>query len=125
MTKLATRAEVDRACAFMVAQLANGPIDWECKPWKAKRSDSQNRYLWGVVYPAFLSRLEGWIADDVHTYLLGECYGWERIEGMGGVRMKPLRRSSRMNKLEFAEYVEFCIRKGAEHGVFVPSPEEM
>lgn len=119
--KLATETERSRWIAFVQAQPL--PVDVECKPWKAKRSDEANRYLWGVVYAAFTSRLEGWTAEDVHEYLLGECYGWERIEGMGRIRLKPIRRSSRMNKTEFAEYVEFCIRKGAEHGVFVPMAE--
>lgn len=120
--KLTTAAERTRWVAFVLEQPL--PLAVECKPWKAKRSDSANRYLWGVVYAAFLEHLEGWAAEDVHEYLLGEWAGWETIEGMGRKRMKPLRRSSRLNKAEFAEYVEFCIRKGAEHGVFVPSPEE-
>ena len=121
--KLSTPAERDRWLAFVVAQPL--PLDVSAKPYKSKRSTEQNAYLWGVVYAAFTERLEGWSAEDVHEYLLGECYGWERIEGLGRVRLKPIRRSSRMNKAEFSEYVDFCIRKGAEHGVFVPLPDEM
>lgn len=116
--KLATAAERDRWLAFVAQQAL--PLEVECKPWKARRSGEQNAYLWGVVYPAFTASLPGWDAEDVHEYLLGECYGWERIEGMGRARLRPIRRSSRMNKKEFAEYVDFCMRKGAEHGVFVP-----
>jgi len=119
--KLATESERTRWLAFVQAQAL--PLDVESKPYKAKRSSEQNAYLWGVVYPAFCAALPGWDAEDVHEYLLGEHFGWERIEGMGRARLKPLRRSSRLNKAEFAAYVDFCQRKGAEHGVFVPSPE--
>lgn len=102
------------------------------KAWKVevaqhakRRSDVQNAYLWGVVYPAFTSVLPGWDAEDVHEYLLGEHFGWERIEGMGRVRLKPVRRSSKLSVTEFADYVDFCQRKGAEHGIYVPDPDRL
>lgn len=101
------------------------------KAWKIevaqhakRRSDVQNAYLWGVVYPAFTRVLPGWDAEDVHEYLLGEHFGWERIEGMGRVRLKPVRRSSKLSTVEFMDYVDFCQRKGAEHGIFVPDPDQ-
>ena len=97
----------------------------EIKQHAKRRSDQQNRYLWGVVYPAFLRMLDGWDAEDVHEYLLGECFGWERIEGMGRARLKPLKRSSKLTTQEFADYTAFCQRKGAEHGVFVPDPDPL
>lgn len=95
----------------------------EIKPYRKRRTNDQNAYLWGVVYPAFTDVLEGWESQDVHEYLLGEHFGWERIEGMGRARIKPVRRSSKLDKSEFAEFVDFCIRKGAEHGILVPEPE--
>ena len=116
--KLATAAERDRWLAFVAAQPL--PLEVSAKPWKPKRSNEANAYLWGVVYKAFTDVLDGWDAEDVHEYLLGECFGWDQITGMGRVRLKPVKRSSRMTKKEFADYVDFCIRKGAEHGVFVP-----
>lgn len=118
--KLATETERSRWLAFVASQPL--PLDVSCKPFRAARSSEQNRYLWGAVYPAFLAVLPGWDAEDVHEYLLGEHFGWERLTGMGRVRMKPIRRSSRLNKAEFAAYVDFCQRKGSEHGVFVPDP---
>src|SRR5690606_16923053 len=95
----------------------------EIKRYARRRSDQQNRYLWGVVYPAFLRVLPGWEAGDVHEYLLGEHFGWERLEGMGRTRLKPIKRSSKLTKAEFSEYTEFCQRKGAEHGVYIPDPD--
>lgn len=118
------RTEKERANWLTFFNAQPLPLEVEAKPYKPRRNDQQNRYLWGVVYAAFLQKLEGWDAEDVHEYLLGEHFGWETIEGMGRKRMKPLRRSSKLNKQDFAAYVDFCIRKGAEYGVYVPSPEE-
>ena len=102
----------------------------DSKAWKVeiaqyarRRSDEQNRYLWGVVYPAFEQALEGWDKEDIHEFLLGEKFGWTRLEGMGRPKVKPLKRSSKLTKAEFADYVDFCQRKGAEHGIYVPDPE--
>jgi hypothetical protein len=93
---------------------------------KPKRSDPQNRYLWGVVYPTILQagRLDGWTADDLHDYLLGEHFGWELVEGFGKKRQRPVRRSSKLNKQEFMDYVAFIQQRMAEHGIYVPDPNE-
>ena len=112
--------------------LLNLPID---KAWKVtvsehkqRRSEQQSRYLWGVVYPAVLEgggeSLAGWTADDLHEYFLGEHFGWETLEGMGRKRLRPLRRSSKLTKMEFSDYVAFIQRKAAEFGVYVPDPNE-
>lgn len=90
---------------------------------KPKRSEQQNRYLWGVVYAEIAKHLPGWHVDDVHEYMLGEWSGWETLEGMGRKRLRPIRRSSRLNKQEFADYISFIQQKAAEHGVFIPDPQ--
>jgi hypothetical protein len=90
---------------------------------KPRRSEQQNRYLWGVCYAELCKHLPGWDAEDVHEYMLGEWSGWEALEGLGRKRLRPLRRSSRLNKQEFADFVDFIQRKAAEHGVFIPDPQ--
>lgn len=92
---------------------------------KPKRSDQQNRYLWGVCYKTILDsgHLQGWDSEDLHEYLLGEHFGWEVIEGFGKRRLKPLRRSSALNKMEFRDYVDFIQRKMADLGIFIPDAE--
>jgi hypothetical protein len=101
------------------------------KTWKVEigeheqtRSNEQNRYLWGVVYPIILASLPGWDADDVHEYFLGEHYGWETLEGLGRKRLKPLRRSSKLSTKEFKEHCAFIQRAMAERGVDIPDPNE-
>lgn len=90
---------------------------------KAKRSEQQNRYLWGVCYAELCRVLPGWDAEDVHEYMLGEWSGWETLSGFGKKRLRPLRRSSRLNKQEFADFVAFIQKRAAEHGVFIPDPD--
>ena len=109
----------------------SGEVSWdiEVHEHKAKRSDSQNRYLWGVVYPAILSAggntLSGWRAEDLHEYLLGEHFGWEVVEGFGKKRQRPIRRSSKLTTLEFMDFVAFIQQRMAEHGVYVADPNEV
>ena len=89
---------------------------------KSLRSHNQNRFLWGVCYPAFLKYLEGWESEDIHEYMLGEHFGWEVVEGFGKKRQRPIRRSSKLSKAEFADFVAFIQRKGAELGIFIEDP---
>ena len=107
--------------------LENLPMD---KAWRVEicehvqiRTNQQNRYLWGVCYETLCKVLPGWEANDVHEYMLGECFGWETVAGWGRKRMRPLKRSSRLDKFEFVEFVGFIQRTAAEHGVFIPDPD--
>lgn len=92
--------------------------------WKRTRSNEQNAYLWGVVYETILPHLPGWDANDLHEFFLGEHYGWTTLEGLGRKRLKPLRRSSKLTTVEFADHVAFIQRAMAEKGIYVPDPNE-
>lgn len=104
-----------------VCSLCGQPV----KDKRPRRSHEQNRYLWGAVYPAILKHLPGWDAEDVHEYCLGEWSGWETVEGFGRKRLRPIRRSSRLSKTEFADYVGHIQRTMAEKGIDIPDPGEM
>lgn len=91
---------------------------------KQTRSNEQNAYLWGVVYPLIVQHLPGWDADDVHEYFLGEHYGWQTLDGLDRKRLRPLRRSSKLSTKEFKEHCEFIQRAMAERGVDIPDPNE-
>lgn len=97
------------------------------EPAKGTRSLAQNAYLWGVCYTTILAsgklELEGWRKEDLHEYFLGEHFGWETIEGFGRKRMRPLNRSSNLNKMDFVDYVAFIQQKMAEIGIVIPDPE--
>jgi hypothetical protein len=94
--------------------------------FKPKRSDQQNAFLWGVVYPSILEgggeTLRGWTTTDLHEYFLIEAFGSEVIEGFGRKRHKPIRRSSKLTKQEFTDYLAMIEAKCAELGIHIPEP---
>ena len=121
----ANRTNADHAIGF----IGNLPRDkaWtvEVSEYRPRRSIDQNNYLWGICYRTILDsglRDAGWTADDVHEYLLGEHFGWETIEGMGRKRLRPMRRSSTLNKQEFTDFIAFIHRTMAEKGIYIEEP---
>lgn len=116
--------DLSRLVAYASALLRDKSIKVTVAEHRNTRSDQQNRYLWGIVYPAILKHLPGWDADDLHEFCLGEWSGWEILEGLGRKRMKPLRRSSRLTTVEFMEFVDHIQRTMAERGIYVPDPNE-
>ena len=101
---------------YVLAKIANQktPFRVEVKGGN-KRTLSQNAYLWGVCYGTILEYgdLDGWRRKDLHEYFLGEHFGWETLEGFGRKRMRPINRSSTLNKQEFSDYVAFIQEKAA------------
>lgn len=95
------------------------------EPYKPRRSDNQNRYLWGVVYPTIIEKaqLEGWDKDDLHEFFLIDHFGSEVIEGFGRKRHKPLKRSAKLSTTEFMDYIAHIQRFAAERGIVIPDPE--
>lgn len=94
---------------------------------KSRRSNDQNALLW-ALYDDVLKQggeaLGGWSRDDLHEYCLGEHFGWDEHKAFGRTRLKPKRRSSRLTKMEFSEFVEFIVRRMAEHGIVLQLPGE-
>lgn len=115
----------DNLHQFVLSALPGKRLKVTVEEYRKRRSDDQNRFLWGLVYPTILQSgsLEGWTAEDLHEYFLGEVYGWQTIEGFGRKRIKPIRRSSKMTTVEFAEFIAEIQRRMAEFGVFIADPE--
>ena len=66
--------------------------DWsiEIKQWREKRSRAQDAYYWAaIVHPVALDT--GNENEDIHQWLLGECFGWEEHNVMGNRRKRPVR----------------------------------
>lgn len=113
----------DRLRAFVMSALPGKRLRVEVGEFRKRRSDDQNRYLWGVCYAA-LRDATGQPSDDWHEYMLGEWAGWEEVQLFGRKRLRPLRRSSKLSTVEFAEYVAFIQQRAAENGVYIPDPGE-
>jgi hypothetical protein len=95
----------------------------EISLYRKRRSDAQNRYLWGIAYKA-LKDATGQPADDWHEYFLGEHFGWEAVEMFGKKKLRPLNRSSKLTTMEFMDFVDFIQMRAAEHNVYIPDPNE-
>lgn len=128
MKRIFPKGTTAAAIASAVAAVITEDQSWQVtvEPFKRPRTNQQNAYLWGVVYPTVIEAggetLRGWTAEDLHEYFLGEIYGWEVLAGMGRKRMKPVKRSSRMTKIEFMDYLEQISQRCAELGIIIPEP---
>lgn len=93
----------------------------------ALRTVSQNRLLW-AIYQDILRQggenMAGWTRDDLHEFFLMNHFGHETKILFGRRRLVPLKRSSRLNKQEFSDFVESILRFMAERGVYIRDPEE-
>lgn len=122
-----TPEQMATAAARMVQGLSSDRA-WciEVLEWKKPRTDQQNRFLWGVCYPAILEgggeALAGWTRDDIHEYMTGEWGGWQTLEGFGRERMRPIKRSSKLTKQEFSDYLLFLETRCADMGIAIPEP---
>lgn len=92
---------------------------------KARRSSSQNATLW-MVYEQILERggeaMRGFTKDDLHEFFLLDHFGGEPHELFGRKRLKPHRRSSRLTKTEFADFLDHIVRFMAERSVVLDMP---
>ena len=99
----------------------------EISEHKAKRSDSQNRFLWSI-YTEILEKggedMGGWTKQDLHDFFLINHFGSETKNMFGRKRLVALRTSSNLSKMEFVDYVDSILRFMAQRGVYIRSPEE-
>jgi hypothetical protein len=122
------RADASRATRFLDSLPADKAWAVEVREHKPRRTDQQNRFLWGVCYATILREggeaLGGWTADDLHEHYLAKHFGTETLELAGSVYERPLRRSSRLNKQDFADFVAFIQREAAGMGIYIKDPDE-
>ena len=130
MTTFILRRNTDRnptiakVAAFL--EVLGDRCDWGVTvgPYRRKRSDQQNRMLWGIAYKT-LADATGNDPDDLHEFFLGDHFGWEVRTVMGQQRRVPKRRSSGLTTGEFSDYYAFIQRRAAEVGYYVPDPGEI
>lgn len=124
------RIEEDKARATTwIKNLDMGLGPWDVKVTKHRktRALAQNRYYWGVVI-ALLVEYSGSKADDIHEYLLMECFGTEEYEVFDKRRVRPVRTTTHPKKMtvdEFEAYMEWCRGWAARRGVIIPEPNEV
>jgi hypothetical protein len=109
--------EAARWRAFLACQPA-GRYVVTCERWRARRSDSQNAYYWGVVIP-LLAEVTGYTGDETHEALKAHFL----MDRTG--KLPKVRSSAALDTKEFSEYVE-TIRNwaAAEMGCNIPGPDD-
>lgn len=85
---------------------------------KKKRSDSQNRYYWGVVL-RYIRDYTGHDEDELH-YIFRQMY----LGDYDDKGLRFARSSTELSKSEFCEYVDRIIQWAAEHNVVIPPSDE-
>lgn len=118
------QAAAQRIAAFILSALPGKPLRVTVEKAKRQRSDPQNNALWGVAYET-LKAATGNDPKDLHEFFLGEHFGWEVYEVMGQKRRRPIRRSSKLTTVEFAEFYAFIQQRSAEVGYYIPDPGEI
>jgi len=94
---------------------------------KSRRSLDQNSLIHALFDDTIKlggEMLGGWSREDVKEWALGEYWGWDECKAFGRTRLKPKKRSSRMNKQEASDFIEWYVRTMAGHGIVLELPGE-
>jgi len=94
---------------------------------KSRRTTDQNALLWSLYEDIIKlggEALNGFTKDDLHEYFLIDYFGSETRELFGRKKLKPLKRSSRLTKGEFSDFVEHIVRFAAERSIVLKLPGE-
>lgn len=95
---------------------------------RANRSLDQNALVWALYTDIIRmggEAMQGWTKEELHTFFLGNHHGWEVTELFGDKRKRPIKRSSKLNKIEFTEFVDSIVQFMAERGVYLTLPGDM
>jgi hypothetical protein len=127
---------IPRIAACLAALKAGKAFRITIKEEADDRTVQQCRYLNGVPYK-LLSEHTGYERDDISEYLCGSYWGWKQVRvprtpsNPRGIEDRPVRTTTTdengqrdvLSTRDFWEYVEFCQRFGAKHGVYIPDPD--
>lgn len=133
--KLATDAQRARWLEFVMSQPL--PLKVECEPWRDERSNPQNAYLFGVLYPPIAEAMGYPVGGDngIHAFMCGTFFGWEdrpvpkTPRNPDGIASFPRRSTTRAGWGEgkrdvvdpetFRKFIDMVDRIAAQAGVFV------
>jgi hypothetical protein len=94
------------------------------KPYRKKRSNSQNAYYWAALVNE-IALETGHDANEVHEFLLGECFGWQESEVFGRRKVRPSRTSSQLNVNQFSSYCQWVQAWASKNlGMVLEDPPE-
>lgn len=112
-----------------VQTLEGKDVEVTVKRKRAKRSDNQNRYYWGVVIPiihnSFRDLGHRLNAEEVH-FFLKQKFNYQSLVNVNGELVGEIPKSTAdLNKLEFMEYVDKISQWANEIlEVIIPEPSK-
>lgn len=105
---------------------AGKPVELVLRRRTSKRSNQQNRWMWGIAY-RLLGEHWGYERtehEQMHYGLLAQCFG-TRVDPRFGIRVPNVASSSKLSTVEFGEYMEWLVRYAAvEEHIRIPLPNE-
>lgn len=127
--------KLDRKVSAQIKEVLTGfkdkRIQIEIKEAKKNRSNDQNAYLWGVVYPAAMQGLkdlgnEGLSVDLVHRFFKDKFLErWRDIVIPATGEVYRVKTTTDLTTSEMSEYIENIARWCAEFlNVIIPSPND-
>ena len=103
-----------------LSRSAKRGITVEVLPLKLKRTDEQQGY-----YRKQCREFANWTGnspDEMHEYILRECYGTDYVETAIGMMRRPQKRSSDTDINEYSELIETLIRVASNYDYVIPPP---
>lgn len=104
-------------------------IEINLKKARSKRSDQQNKYMWGVVIPYLQDGFKNigyqLSKDEVHQFIKSKFNLIEIVNEQTGDTVQVPLSTTQLTKTEFGEYLEKIFQFSAEFlGVVIPSAGE-
>ncbi len=105
----------------LLSGLKGCDVDVTITKHKDAMSGRQRRYYFGAIVP-LIAEYCGYEKDEMHEALAWKFLRIEDDDLTGAPRRKHL---PALDSPEGAEYLDRCIRFGAELGVYIPAPGEV
>ena len=101
----------------------------ELREFHPTRSNQQNRFVFGVIYPAIKAHLQKFGAvmsiEEIHEFTVARvwCHTQAVVMPDGEVYTKRLS-STKLSKAEWQEFIEVTRAYWAERGLMLPHPND-
>jgi hypothetical protein len=118
-----------KAALIRSVQCMEGPHRISIVKYRKRRSDAQNKYLWGALYPMVAQGIsaqwgETMTADEAHEFLKLRFLRKPVVDRTTGTQKGwTVPTTTALSTAEFAEYVEKIAAFAAEQlGIVIPEP---
>lgn len=104
----------------LAVSMFSGDVEIEVRKKSSKRSNAQNRSLWGVAYKA-LSDYTGYTPEEIHEIAKFK-FNRKEYDFKSGEHLEVGGSTTRLNTEEFAEFYKNIQQWAAGLGCVIPDP---